>query len=231
MSSNAPKGPCTLFAKSGTRIRSDLQRSPNLQGTNTSITSKKPARGQRKVKPQAQIEPKGTHLDDFFAKYPTFPYNPSKPVVPEFFRMSRFLGWKRSDEEQEEAHELFKVAMVMQFNDTYGTNVKRVTSWRKLCEVLGISPIPEGRVACQTAVMDTHVNLVDLVDTPRTGRAVVLFKSEKALSNYTKNTRKFFPRDSAYAGGLLRFLLRRILNPPSDDEKGRGGRGGGRGRG
>lgn len=60
------------------------------------------------------------------------------------------------------------------------------------------------------------VNIVDLVDTPTTQEPVVHFETERALSEYTKSTGKFFPAESAYAGGLLKFLLRRIMNPRED---------------
>jgi hypothetical protein len=57
------------------------------------------------------------------------------------------------------------------------------------------------------------VNLVDLVDTPRTGAAVKVFPSLKTLQTYTIASGKFFPKEDAYAGGLLRFLLREIIHP------------------
>ena len=64
----------------------------------------------------------------------------------------------------------------------------------------------------------THVNLVDLVDAPKTHKPVRWFPSEKALSDYTLETEKFFPRNSKCAGGLLKFLLRHIFHPaPNND--------------
>jgi hypothetical protein len=56
------------------------------------------------------------------------------------------------------------------------------------------------------------VNLVDLVDAPRTGAAVKSFPNLKRLQDYTIETGKYFPKEDAYAGGLLRFLLREILH-------------------
>lgn len=43
-----------------------------------------------------------------------------------------------------------------------------------------------------------------------------MFESERDLSQYTISTGKFFPRENAYAGGLLRYLLRHILHPRDD---------------
>lgn len=39
------------------------------------------------------------------------------------------------------------------------------------------------------------------------------FRSELTLSNYTKNSGKYFPKDHIEAGNLLRMLLRQINNP------------------
>jgi hypothetical protein len=66
-------------------------------------------------------------------------------------------------------------------------------------------------------VRATHVNIVDLVDNNSIGGRVKIFNSEEALSRYTISTGKYFPKENAYAGGLLRFLLRQIMNPSSDD--------------
>ncbi len=60
-------------------------------------------------------------------------------------------------------------------------------------------------------VRQTHVNLVDLVDTQRTGVAVEVFSSLGQLQVYTRETGKVFPKKDAYAGGLLRYLLREIF--------------------
>jgi len=60
------------------------------------------------------------------------------------------------------------------------------------------------------AVQKVHVNLVDLVDTG--GEQVEIFDSLSELQDYTFETGKFFPKESAYAGGVLKALLREILN-------------------
>ena len=124
--------------------------------------------------------------------------------------------------------------MVLQFNGIYGTDVNSVASWQGLCRVLGILPVPPTLEECQRVsfsipliffilnllqvVTNTYVNIVDLVDARGT-RVVTKFPSEKALSIYTLETRKIFPRENAYAGGLLRALLRRILDPPDEPSR------------
>lgn len=56
------------------------------------------------------------------------------------------------------------------------------------------------------------VNLVDLVDTPNTGHCASQFDTLEELKDYTLATGKFFLKESAYAGGMLKFLLREILH-------------------
>ncbi len=56
------------------------------------------------------------------------------------------------------------------------------------------------------------VNLVDLVDTGNTGQCATQFDTLEKLKEYTITTGKFFPKESAYAGGMLKFLLREIFN-------------------
>ncbi|KAG1835362.1 hypothetical protein DFJ58DRAFT_670416, partial [Suillus subalutaceus] len=160
-----------------------------------------------------------TPLDNFFAKYPEFKYNSSVSASLEFYRMCDKFGWDKENEDEDEnkkrkkASRGFKNALVQQFNDIYGTDVKNLVSWRTLCQIVHVSPIPDTLESCREAVKATHVNIVDLVDTETTGEPVTVFSSEVDLSKYTKLMGKFFPRDNAYAGGLLRYLLRHILNP------------------
>lgn len=92
-------------------------------------------------------------------------------------------------------------------------------------------------------MINTHVNLSDLLDTTRHGTRVHVFASEEELRVYTKRTGRIFPREEAYAGGLLKYLLREISgtyhgnrgkggssrrrreNPDDKKIKGAGGRG------
>jgi hypothetical protein len=64
------------------------------------------------------------------------------------------------------------------------------------------------------AVQKKHVNLVDLVEGSKT--EVRIFKTEQELSEYTRETGKFFPKEDAADGGILRALRRHILVPRQD---------------
>ncbi|KAI9567956.1 hypothetical protein HD554DRAFT_1997180, partial [Boletus coccyginus] len=159
-------------------------------------------------------------LEAFFADYSSqFQYNATASASLEFYRLCDESGWEKDDPERKEAHRKFKDALVRQFNFAYGTDVNSLVNWQNLCHVVRIDPVPNDLHACREAsdihlaVRYTFVNLVDLVDAKNTGVGVGVFKSERKLSEYTISTGKFFPRDNAYAGGLLRHLLRHIHHP------------------
>jgi hypothetical protein len=153
-------------------------------------------------------------LEEFFANYaPRFQYDATVSAPWEFYRLCDEFGWRRTDLERERAHKKFKDAIVKQFNAVYGTDVNNLGNWQSLCHIVRIAPVPDDLHACREAVYYSFINLVDLVDTPNTGVGVRVFESERDLSEYTISTGKFFPRDHALAGGLLRYLLRQIYHP------------------
>ncbi|RFU27814.1 hypothetical protein B7463_g8510, partial [Scytalidium lignicola] len=172
-------------------------------------SSNMPRKG-RKTKPR-EGRLATDHIDNFFAAFPEFKYNSSAPVWTQFDRMCHYFDWDSDDYEMREARRNFKSAIVQQFNNIYGTDEKDINSWQNLCHILNISPVPASLEGCRKVVQRTHVNLVDLVDTPRTGAAVEVFSNLKQLQEYTKRTGKIFPKEDAYAGGLLKFLLREIF--------------------
>jgi hypothetical protein len=60
---------------------------------------------------------------------------------------------------------------------------------------------------------------VDLVEGSR--EDIQIFESEKELSEYTRRTEKFFPKENAADGGVLRALRRHILAPQDGHPMGR----------
>ncbi|KAI0040135.1 hypothetical protein FA95DRAFT_1503284 [Auriscalpium vulgare] len=166
----------------------------------------------------------------FFSLYSDFHHNSAASPSSEFYRLVNEMGWDWNSGERLEAHQEYKDALTMEFNIIYGTDERDIQSWHRLCSVLGIPP-PDGLKASRQAVLSAHVNLVDLVWSRGEG-VVEIFPSEKALSEYTISSGKFFPSDEARAGGVLRYLLRHILHPRDENTRGRGGkRGRGRARG
>ncbi|KAH7207883.1 uncharacterized protein BKA55DRAFT_586389 [Fusarium redolens] len=217
MSKTKSKTACRYYLASGSctfgsdcLFRHDKQQTGH---TNNSTNAKKKQKKQKKPQNSNQRENKRSldHIDRFFARYPTFEYDSSRPIWTEFYRMCEFFKWDRHDKEMKDAKQEFKTAMVKQFNDIYGTDPNNLNSWQKLCRVLNMEPVPTDLAACRESVRQTHVNLVDLVETQNTGLPVKVFETLKQLQDYTIPNGKFFPKKSAYQGGLLRFLLREIL--------------------
>ncbi|KAN0082970.1 hypothetical protein V8E55_008765 [Tylopilus felleus] len=153
-------------------------------------------------------------LEDFFAKYyPEFDYDATASASHEFYRLCDELDWDSGDPEREDAHREFKNTLVKQFNEIYGTDEDDLGEWQNLCHIVDIDPIPDDLESCREAIRGTYVNLVDLVDRDVTGEEVQVFETERELSEYTRKTGKYFPKENAYAGGFLRYLLRHILDP------------------
>ncbi|CAE6457930.1 unnamed protein product [Rhizoctonia solani] len=173
----------------------------------------KPLEQPKPEQPKANPILPRAYLSAFFRKYPSFDYDSSEPVMSEFYRMCDSFGWERGDEDREEARDGLKDALVHEFNAIYGTDHESLAAWQSLCRVLNLTSIPEQLEACRRLVKSMHVNIVDLVDTPATQVPVTHFPSEEALSTYTIKNGKYFPKESAYAGGLLKYLLRNIENP------------------
>lgn len=169
----------------------------------------------RDKRTQAELR---THLESFFAQYPDFKYDPTKPYMEEFYRMTNQFDWdsKGTPEQQasfQAARQGINDASVRQFNEIFGKDENDLTSWRNLCSVLEIADIPTSLKDCRKVVKALYINLCDLVDSPALHTQVEHFDSEEALSEYTIEEGKYFPLESALAGGLLKFLLRHILDP------------------
>lgn len=173
------------------------------------------------------------HIANFFAAYPRFLYDPSQSFLDEFYRMCDHFHWRRNSQEKQVAREALHTAMVLQFNDVYGTDPNDLGSWQTLCQVIGMSPPRATLSSCRSvrvvflrktvsavlksrslqAVLRSHVNICDLLDAPLIGRRPQRFSSELELSRYTNKRGRYFPKDHVYAGSLLKYLLRNIYIP------------------
>ncbi|KAI0293597.1 hypothetical protein BC826DRAFT_1015040 [Russula brevipes] len=159
------------------------------------------------------VQPLGveTPLEGFFSRYSEFQFQPLNSPVAEFKRLCKEYHWKKDDPEKEAARDGFNTAIKREFNDLYGSDENDINNWQKLCRVLRIDPVPDTLGRCRAVVFTKHVNLVDLVEGNR--KEVRIFKTEEQLSQYTRETRKFFPKENAKDGGVLRALRRHILSP------------------
>ncbi|KAG1751923.1 hypothetical protein EDD22DRAFT_784923 [Suillus occidentalis] len=132
-------------------------------------------------------------LAAFFAQFASFSFNENQSSNKNFDRLIKVMRITTEDPVRREVREGFKDALVQEFNERFGTDGNDLSNWQNLCDVLRIVPVPDTVQGCRERIWDTHVNLVDLVDSPRTRKPVKLFASLGELTNYTLNTGKFFP--------------------------------------
>ncbi|KAG2121761.1 hypothetical protein DEU56DRAFT_894574 [Suillus clintonianus] len=152
-------------------------------------------------------------LAAFFAQFASFSFNENQSSNKNYDRLIKTLKCSPEDTERRAVREGFKDALVQEFNERFGTDGNDISNWQNLCNVLRIDPVPDTIEDCRKFVWDTHVNLVDLVDSARTGKPVKLFASLEELKTYTLGKPgKIFPKENAYQGGLLKELLREIIH-------------------
>ncbi|KAF8155206.1 hypothetical protein K438DRAFT_1621998 [Mycena galopus ATCC 62051] len=152
-------------------------------------------------------------LDSFFAGYPRFKYDSNAPVSAQYQALCRLYGFSRKPPHVSRVHADYQLALTQAFEAIYGKDVNNLGNLQSLSRVLEIDPIPQTVWACQAAIREVHVNLVDLVDWGKSGgRAPPCkrFGTLDDLADYTRMTRKFFPQGKT-VGTLLKFLLRHIL--------------------
>ncbi|KAJ4200674.1 hypothetical protein NW767_007295 [Fusarium falciforme] len=163
-------------------------------------------------------------IDLFFAKYPEFDYMRDKPLWDEFVRMGQHFKWQGPKKAQVKND--FRDALVEEFDYVYGTDESNLENWGKLCQAMRLSApktlkeahkvrklvelITTHNTDMQQIVRGAYVNLVALVQSPRTGESVEVFKSVQDLRQFTVKTKWAFPQEHTQAGGLFNMLLRKM---------------------
>ncbi|KAJ5126092.1 hypothetical protein N7448_005402 [Penicillium atrosanguineum] len=145
---------------------------------------------------------------DYFLRFPHFQRKPALPSNDEFNRLARQMKWKRGSKKYKHERSDF---LASEFNIHYGSDATKLENWQRLCIELDIGQAIGSITKCRKALAKVHVNLVDLVDTRRTGESVEHFPNVSALRKYTKETKKVFPKSAAKADGFLKALLRVII--------------------
>ncbi|KAJ4169987.1 hypothetical protein NW754_006131 [Fusarium falciforme] len=150
---------------------------------------------------------KDSPIDLFFAKYPEFDYVGDKPLWDEFVRMGQHFKWQGPKKAQVKND--FRNALLEEFDYVYGTDESNLENWGKLCQAMRLSA-PKTLKEAHKIVRGAYVNLVALVQSPRTGESVEVFKSAQDLRQFTAKTKWTFPQEHTQAGGLLNMLLRKM---------------------
>ena len=79
-------------------------------------------------------------LQTFFARFPSFTWDPIQPPTSEFHRLARPQVWDPATKEREVP--AFRGALEKEFKSLYGKYETLAVNWQSLCRVLNIHPIP-----------------------------------------------------------------------------------------
>jgi hypothetical protein len=159
----------------------------------------------------------------FWTRFERFTPNPNASVQSEFDRLARHRGWRKGSPRYRKERQ---ACLEEEFQHHYGRFENKTAGWMALCEEVGIKPVPASITQCKKerrlhmasvievdgyfttqALNRVWVNLVDLIDSRRTGKALLRHPSRKALREYTIETDKIFSRKAAKRDGFLKALL------------------------
>ncbi|CAE7204811.1 unnamed protein product [Rhizoctonia solani] len=136
--------------------------------------------------------------------------------------MTEEFGWPKDSEEYKIARKKLNTASVRQFNKNFDKEDRSgskegetLRKWIKLFNKIDIkdSVMPKTVPEFEERVKSVHTNICDVLDADVMHKKSTDWGNEVTLSQYTRRTEKFFPRDHPLAGTLLRHLLRHILCP------------------
>lgn len=90
-----------------------------------------------------------THLEEFFSQYTDFQYDSTQPTMSQFDNLCEDHKWKNGDNRKAQARQKLQNAIAQQFNAIYGSDLENVENWIHLCNILRITPVPDGLEACK----------------------------------------------------------------------------------
>ncbi|KAJ1301762.1 hypothetical protein OPQ81_008991 [Rhizoctonia solani] len=153
----------------------------------------------------------------FFAKYPDFKYDPSKPFMDEFWRLVHTYKFGRHGKKYKLARREIKEAILLQFKDIYGTHKCNEGVWHQFFDAIGIDERPREIGLCYKRAKSIHLNICDLIDRPVTGVDVQKFPNVLELSRYTyedMSRPRIVPPISKKQDPIVGRLFRTVSNPP-----------------
>ncbi|KIK64219.1 hypothetical protein GYMLUDRAFT_71635 [Collybiopsis luxurians FD-317 M1] len=150
-------------------------------------------------------------IETFFSQYSEYDYDSTRETMDQFWELCDLLAWDREDPERLEALNGVRDGIAQQFNAFYGNDENNLNAWHNLYRALGEKDVPGSTEKCKKDIRGFHVNICDLVDYSLHGGSLPgHFNTQEDLAQYSRSSGKIYPRENAYAGGLLKFLLREI---------------------
>ncbi|KAI0842013.1 hypothetical protein F5Y06DRAFT_292834 [Hypoxylon sp. FL0890] len=99
--------------------------------------------------------------------------------------------------------------VVTDWNEYFGTG--NLSDWQRLVSDLGIPGHFPSKKKCRKAIKSVRVNIVDFLHAIQQGLTPRRFDSQYELREYTKRTRKFYPKSKMPKGSPLRSLCAEIV--------------------
>lgn len=166
-------------------------------------------------------------LNEFFAKYPDFRYNPAARCASEFQRLCTLRRWKPGKRRFRKARMAFARAVGEELmshlegesgsddDDWEGIGARDdSTAWKRMCRILNLRTVdglrPKSKTQCKKILSGIFININDFLDHCQLGTELTRFPNLKALADYSYSVGGVFPLDAAKERELLKFLLRRI---------------------
>ncbi|KAL7929838.1 hypothetical protein V8C35DRAFT_314448 [Trichoderma chlorosporum] len=160
-----------------------------------------------------------TPLDEFFASFAGFAYNPRLSPEASWKALRRFKRWKNGPGtrtvEENDAWAEYQSSLMREVNLWYG-DVEDLTAWRTLCKAVGVIDPPHEIPTCRKILRNTHVNIVDLIHWGREsdmgdGEKVKIFRTVEELRAYTLITRKIFAKEELEEHNEGNVVLKHLL--------------------
>lgn len=117
-------------------------------------------RKETNTQPSTQAQAQAGPIERFFASYSEFQHNPSKPTAEEYQRLRRFYNWRRGDTEWDTARSRYRLALVKEFNQLFGTDPKDLLAWQTLCTFVGSRERYTTRDDCVQVSADFEVGAI-----------------------------------------------------------------------
>lgn len=88
-----------------------------------------------------------------------------------------------------------------------------IEPWEYLCQLFGVGVPPLSKSRAKKLLASTHVNIYDFIDHQRRVRAgqqaaIHTYPTVRRLAEYSRRTKRIYPREAAKADGTLKFLLK-----------------------
>ncbi|KAL6711226.1 hypothetical protein ACN47E_005757 [Coniothyrium glycines] len=143
-------------------------------------------------------------FDTIWTHYKGFTPDPTAEFTVEFARLADHQRWDESERKRQRP-----TFIEAEFSSYFGHDAKSLANWQKLCRVCKVREVPESIQACEETLKSLLINIVNLVNSRRTGEGVIIFPDRQQFIEYTWPDR-IYPLNKALEDSLLTALLQPV---------------------